>query len=35
MKIYTLMHPDTKLNQAQMLLITEWTDQETKKIMGQ
>ena len=35
MKIYTLMHPDTKLNQAQMLLITDWTDQETKKIMGQ
>jgi len=35
MKIYTLMHPDTKLNQAQMLLITDWADQETKKIMGQ
>ena len=35
MKIYTLMHPDAKLNQAQMLLITDWTDQETKKIMGQ
>lgn len=35
MKIYTLMHPDAKLNQAQMLLITDWADQETKKIMGQ
>ena len=35
MKIYTLMHPDAKLNQAQMLLITDWTDQQTKKIMGQ
>jgi hypothetical protein len=35
MKIYTLMHSDAKLNQAQMLLITDWTDQETKKIMGQ
>jgi len=35
MKIYTLMHPDTKLSPAQMLLITDWTDQETKKIMGQ
>lgn len=34
-KIYTLMHPNAKLNQAQMLLITDWTDQETKKIMGQ
>jgi len=35
MKIYTLMHPDAKLNQSQILLITDWTDQETKKIMGQ
>ena len=35
MKIYTLMHPNTKLNQAQILLITDWTDLETKKIMGQ
>lgn len=35
MRIYTIMHPDTKLNQAQMLLITDWTDLETKKIMGQ
>ncbi len=35
MRIYTLIHPGTKLNEAQMLLITDWTDQETKKIMGQ
>ena len=35
MKIYTLMHPNTQLNQAQMLLITDWAEQETKKIMGQ
>ena len=35
MKIYTLMHPNTNLNEAQMLLITDWTDQEAKKIMGQ
>jgi len=35
MKIYTLMHPNTKLNQAKIQLITDWTDQETKKIMGQ
>lgn len=35
MKIYTLMHPNTKLNEAQMLLIADWTDKEVKKIMGQ
>jgi len=35
MKIYTLMHPNTQLNQAQMLLISDWAEQETKKIMGQ
>jgi len=34
LKIYTLMHPSTKLNPAQMLMITNWTDQETGKIMG-
>ena len=34
-RIYSLMHPNTKLNPAQMLLLTDWTDQETKKIMGQ
>ena len=35
MKIYTLMHPNTNLNPAQIRLVTDWTDQETKKIMGQ
>ena len=34
MRIYTLIHPDTKLTDSQKLLITDWTDQETKKIMG-
>ena len=35
MRIYTLMHPDAKLTGSQKKLITDWTDQETKKIMGQ
>ena len=35
LRIYTIMHPNTKLNQAQSLLITDWSDRETKKIMGQ
>jgi len=35
LSIYTLMHPDAKLNQAQMLLLTGWADEETNKIMGQ
>lgn len=35
MKIYTLMHPNTQLSAAQILLVTDWTDQESKKIMGQ
>jgi len=35
MRIYTIMHPDTKLSGSQKKLITDWTDQETKKIMGQ
>jgi len=35
MRIYTIMHPDTKLTGSQKKLITDWTDQETKKIMGQ
>ena len=34
LKIYTLMHSNTKLNPAQTLLMTNWTDQETGKIMG-
>jgi len=34
-RIYTLMHPDTKLTGSKKKLITDWTDQETKKIMGQ
>jgi len=35
MKIYTFMHPKTKLRQAQILLVSNWADQQTKKIMGQ
>ena len=35
MKIYTFIHSDTKLNPTQKLLITDWTDLETKRIMNQ
>jgi len=35
MKIYTFIHSDTKLNPSQKLLITDWTELETKNIMGQ
>ena len=35
MKIYTFIHTDAKLNPTQKLLITDWTDLETKRIMNQ
>ena len=35
MKIYTFIHSDAKLNPTQKLLITDWTDLETKRIMNQ
>ena len=35
MKIYCLIHPGTRLDEAKKLVIATWVDQETKKIMGQ
>jgi hypothetical protein len=35
MKIYTFIHSDAKLNPTQKLLIFDWTDLETKRILGQ
>ena len=35
MKIYTFIHSDAKLNPTQKLLITDWIDLETKRILGE
>ena len=35
MKIYCLIHPGTRLDDAKKLVIATWVDQENKKIMGQ